>query len=210
MKNKNIFFVAFITLTCITSLVNAQISESVSPFKTTEASNREGVYLSANDFTNGKVSFAHNKKNKKYKFYLNEIIHTSSIKIISGDTVIVLKKDLIFGYYDKKNTCYRFYNKVAYKIINSSEKILLYSRSSLVGGIKNNRTVTNYFFSVTANSSIYPLTKWNLKTVLCKDVLFHELLDIYFQSDNELTAYDSTNKITILNRIYETSKNKFN
>ena len=36
MKNKNILLVAFITLTCFTSLfVNAQTSEPVSPFKVT-------------------------------------------------------------------------------------------------------------------------------------------------------------------------------
>jgi hypothetical protein len=188
--------------------VEAQTSESTSPFKVTTdiVSNYEGVYLSANDFTNGKVSFENNQINKKYKFYLHEIYHTSSIKIISGDSIIKLNKDSIFGFRDKKNTCHRFYNKVEYEILNPSEKILLYRCSSFVGGSKNIRTVTNYFFSANADSPIYPLSKWNLKTVLYKEVLFHELLDVYFHCDKQLIAYDGFNKIYTLNRIYKLSK----
>ena len=167
----------------------------------------QGVYLSANDFTNGKISFVNNQR-EKYKLYLHEVFKTSSIKIIIGDSIIKLNKDSIFGYRDKKNTCYRFYNKVAYKIINPSEKILLYSTTSLEGIPRNRHNVTNYFFSANPDSPIYTLSKWNLKTVLYKDVLFHELLDVYFESDKELIAYDSFNKIYTLNRIYELSKQK--
>ena len=167
----------------------------------------EGVYLSAYDFTNSKISFFNNQINKKYKLCLREFFNAASIKIIIDDSIIKLNKDSIFGYRDKKNICYRFFNKVAYKIINPSEKILLYSKTSLVGGPKNrSNNVTLYFFSENANSPIYRLSKWNLKTILYKDVLFHELLDVYFQSDKDLTAYDSYNKIYLLNRIYEISK----
>jgi len=165
----------------------------------------EGVYLSANDFTNGKISFVNDQAKKRYQLQLNEFFNTSSIKIIIGDSVITLHKDSIFGYRDKKNICYRFYKKAAFEILNPSEKILLYSNTSAVGIPKNNYRVTNYFFSVNARSPIYPLTIWNLKTVLHKDVHFHELVDVYFHYDNELTAYDSLNRIYFLNRIYEES-----
>jgi hypothetical protein len=165
----------------------------------------EGVYLSANDFTNGKISFVNDQAKKRYQLQLNEFFNTSSIKIIIGDSVITLHKDSIFGYRDKKNICYRFYKKAAFEILNPSEKILLYSNTSAVGIPKNNYRVTNYFFSVNARSPIYPLTIWNLKTVLYKDVHFHELVDVYFHYDNELTAYDSLNKIYFLNRIFEES-----
>jgi len=211
MKNKNILFVAFIALTCSTSLlVNAQISEPASPFKNTIdiAINYEGVFLSANDFTNGKVSYVNNQINKTHKLYLHEIFHSSSIKIISGDSVIQLNKDSIFGYRDKKNTCYRFYNKVEYKIINPSEKILLYNRTSLVGNLKNSHNITSYYFSENANSPIYPLSKWNLKAVLFNNVPFIQLVEVYFHNDNELLEYDSNNKVYFLNRVYGLSDKK--
>jgi hypothetical protein len=170
----------------------------------------EGVYLSANDFTNGKISFANNHPDNKYQLHLYEFFNTPSIKISIGDSVITLAKDSIFGYRDNKNTCYRFYKKAAFEILNPSEKILLYCNTSVAGTPRNSHLVTNYYFSVTAGSPIYPLTKENLKAVFGKDFHFHELIDMYFHYDNELTAYDSLNKIYFLNRIYEESNQGLN
>jgi len=166
----------------------------------------EGVYLSAADFTTGKISYINSQNNEKYKFYIHDGFNTSLIKIIIGNSVIKLNKDSIFGYRDKKNIYYRFFNKNVYKLINPSEQILLYSRTFSEGGFRNNHSVTNYFFSANANASIYPLSKWNLKKVFYTDIRFLELLDIYFDCDNELISYDIINKIYNLNRIYELSK----
>jgi len=163
----------------------------------------EGVYLTAHDFASGKISYESNQSNQKYRLYLHEALNGSTIKIINGDAITILSKDSIFGYRSDDDTYYRFYNKAEYKIINHSEKILLYSTISTEGSPKNKRTVTNYFFSADASSPIYPLTKSNLKTAFFDEVKFIELLNTYFQSDNELVAYDSTDKIYNLNRTYE-------
>ena len=167
----------------------------------------QGVYLSAKDFTNGKISFV-NDQSKKYKLHWNEPFNSSTTKVIIGDSVIKLNKDSIFGYRDKKNVCYRFYNKVAYKIINPTEEILIYSKTSSEGVPKNNHTVTKYYFSPNACSQIYPLTKWQLKTVLINDVAFNKLLDVYFHNDNDLFAFDNNNKVYYLNYVYKLSKQK--
>ena len=166
----------------------------------------EGVYLSANDFTNNKISFSHTVNDRKSAFHIHDFSFRSSIKIIRGNDEVRIRKDSIFGYRTKNNTSYRFYCKVAYKILNPSEEILLYSTTSLEGGLRNNHRVTNYFFSADASSPIYPLSKLNLKIVLNKAVFFHALLDVYFKSDDELTAYDGFNKIYLLNRVYDESK----
>lgn len=166
----------------------------------------EGVYLSADDFKNLKISFANNRPGKKYQLHLNEFFNTSSIKVIIGDSVITLSKDSIYGYCNKNGITFRFYKKTAFEILNPSERILLYSYTSGVGPPRNRKLVTNYYFSETAVSPIYPLTKWNLKAVNGKDAPFDELLDLYFHFDEELTAYDSINKIYFLNRVYEESK----
>jgi hypothetical protein len=167
----------------------------------------QGVYLSAKDFTNGKISFV-NDQSKKYKLHWNEPLNSSTTKVIIGDSVIKLNKDSIFGYRDKKNVCYRFYNKVAYKIINPTEEILIYSKTSSEGVPKNNHTVTKYYFSPNASSQIYPLTKWQLKTVLINDVAFNKLLDVYFHNDDDLFAFDNNNKVYYLNYVYKLSKQK--
>jgi hypothetical protein len=211
MKKKNIWLIVFIALANFTSLlVNARTSEPASPLKVNadRIKNYQGVYLSANDFTNGRVSFVNNQSSKKYKFYSHDFFNTSTVKIVVGDSVIMLNKNLIFGYRDKRNTCYRFYNKTAYKIINPSEKILLYSRTSMVGNLKNSHNVTYYYFSENANSPIYPLSKWNLKAELFNNVSFIRLLEVYFRNDAELLEYDSNNKVYFLNRVYALSDKK--
>jgi len=166
----------------------------------------EGVYLSANDFISRKISFTNDSPGKRYQFHLNEFFKNSSIKVIIGDSMIILSKDSIYGYRDKKGIYFRFYKKAAFEILNPSEKILMYRNTSELGPPRNRNLVTNYFFSETAASPIYPLTKWNLKAVYGKDVHFNELLDVYFHFDDELTAYDNINKIYFLNRVYEESK----
>ena len=167
---------------------------------------KQGVYLSANDFTSGKISYMNENGNEKYKFHLHEFLNASTIKIIKGDKIIKLKKDSIYGFHDKNNSSYRFYKNDEFKIINQSPNIILYSKTSIEGDLKNKHLVVNYYFSATANSPVYELTKWNLKSVFINDITFQKLLDVHFQSDNELTAYNSQSKTYDLNHIYEISK----
>ncbi len=165
----------------------------------------EGIYLSANDFLQGKVSYV-SDQNKTYKIYLHEAFQGSTIKIVTDNSVIKLNKSSVFGYRDNKNISYRYFNNVAYKIANPAEQILLYSRMVQAGGLKSNHMVTEYFFSAKADEPIYPLSKYYLKTVLYDEVAFHKLLDVYIHSDDELLAYDSTTKKYQLNHIYDLSK----
>jgi hypothetical protein len=166
----------------------------------------EGVYLSANDFTNGKIAFSNDSPGKKYQLCMNEFSDAPSIKITLGVSVITLAKDSIFGYRDKKGTSYRFYKNDLLTILNPAEKILLYSKTSRVGSPRNINLVTNYYFSETAGSPIYALTKHNLSVVFGKDVHFMELLNMYFHFDSELTAYDSQHKVYFLNFVFNESK----
>jgi len=162
----------------------------------------QGVYLSASDFSSAKISYVNNQS-KSCKLYTHENFNTSTIKIIMGDSIIRLNKDAIFGYRDKRNTCYRFYNKTSYTILDPTEKILLYSTTHLEGNHRDAHWVTSYFFSADASSPIYSLSKWNLQTVFKNDVAFIEMLNTYFESDSKLITYDSINRIYNLNRMYQ-------
>jgi hypothetical protein len=165
----------------------------------------EGIYLSANDFLQGKVSYV-SDQNKTYKIYLHEAFNGTTIKIVSGESVIKLQKSAIFGYRDSRNVSYRYFNNVPYKIVNPAEQILLYSRMIPSGGLKSSHQVTEYFFSAKADEPLYPLSKYYLKTVLYDQVAFHKLLDVYIHSDEELLAFDNTSKKYQINHIYELSK----
>ncbi len=165
----------------------------------------EGIYLSTADFNRGRISYP-KIQGKKYKLILHELVNTSKLKVIIGDSTIILKKDSIFGYQDKNNKAYRFYKNTKYLILNPKEKLLLYS-TNFLGGPKNNQMVTNYFFSTDSNSPINKLTKSNLKTVFLSDTAFYELLDIYFNSDKALIEYDKYLKTYKLNKIEKLNNN---
>ena len=165
----------------------------------------EGVYLSANDFIKGKLSYSNNRPDKKYCLDAMEFQNSPSIKIIKGDSVITFHKDSIFGYRDKNNECFRLYAKRSYRILNPTKNLLLYSFNTAEGIQGNIHIVTNYFFSVNARSPLYPLTMCNLEAAFYKDVHFIELLKEFFRYDDELYAFDPLNKVYFINRIFEES-----
>jgi hypothetical protein len=166
----------------------------------------EGVYLSANDFTKGKISFANDHADKRYQLRVDESPKVSSITIVYGDRLKILAKDSIFGFRDKKGKIFRFYKKALFELLNPAEKILLYSGTGKPGPGEDKAGGVNYYFSETVASPVYPLTKRNLKIVFSNDARFSELLDVCFHFDDELIAYDSGHKIYFLNRIYNESK----
>lgn len=193
---KRSFYIFSFLLFSISSAIYAQVAT-------------EGVYLSAEDFNNGKISYGHSQPDKKYRFCAHLFFNTSTIKIVSGTSVTRLKKDSVFGFRDNKNSVYRIINKEAYRIFNPGEKILIYSHTSFENELRHGHYVTNYFFSAGAGSPMYTLSKENLKTVLSGDISFHQLLDIYFNSDDDLQAYDSLNQMYRLNRVYQLSRQTY-
>ncbi|HKR05282.1 MAG TPA: hypothetical protein VJY62_11675 [Bacteroidia bacterium] len=192
MKQLNVFL--FVSICAIGSLAQAQIAQP-------------GIYISGNDFDTNKIS-SFEIKGKKYKLKLHDTFYKPFIEVESGDSTIKLYKDSIFGYRDKGNVSFCFFDKNIYTVMNQREKIILYKRQSS-GGYKNTETIVRYFFSKDASSPILPLTRTNLKDVFQSDSSFYEIIDMCFDSDDELITYDNTYKIFKINRVYEFShKNK--
>ena len=142
----------------------------------------------------------------KYKLRVDNLFNESIVKVFIGDSTFKFLKDSIFGYRDD-NVNYRFYNKKNYRILNPKEGILLYSITTIVNP-KGNQTAINYYFSVAASSAIYPLTKLNLKRAFSNDSDFHELIDMYFNTDSDLLAYDSFYNQYKINRIYQIKQSR--
>lgn len=162
---------------------------------------KTGIYLTYSDFDSARIAFV-KKGNLKYKLRVDNLFNESIVKIIIGDSTFKFLKDSIFGYRDDDNVNYRFFNKKTFRILNPKEDILIYSITTVVNP-KGNQTAINYYFSVTASSAIYPLTKLNLKRAFTDDSNFHELIDMYFNSDSDLLAYDSFHNQFKINRIYQ-------
>ncbi|MCF8428420.1 MAG: hypothetical protein K9I36_16925 [Bacteroidia bacterium] len=160
-----------------------------------------GIYLTHNQFDNAIISYGE-IKNLKYRFNADRILNQSSIKIVIGDSIYYFNKDSIFGFRDNKSISYRFYGGEEYQIMNPTETILLYKLTNTING-KGFQTVEHYFFSCNSNTTILPLTKLNLKIAFPNRSNFHELIDMYFDSDRELLSYDSFYHIYKINRVYQ-------
>ena len=160
-----------------------------------------GIYKSAGDFLNGKLT--HQGKHTRIK--LHEVFKKELLVVKYNDsTYTYFKKDL-FGYVDKDGLTYRFFNNEIYPILNPTEKILIYKQTYGLG-IKNSPIVTKYFFSKEAGTEILPLTLKNLERVYSADTLFDGFLEIHVKNDNELAEYDYIHKMYKLNRLFELSK----
>ncbi len=167
---------------------------------------KNGIYLTYSDFDSARIAFV-KKENLKYKLRVDNLFNESIVKVVIGDSTFKFLKDSIFGYRDGDNVNYRFYNKITYRILNPKEGILLYSITTMVNP-KGNQTATNYYFSLAASSAIYPLTKLNLKRAFHNDSNFHELIDMYFNTDSDLLAYDSFYNQYKINRIYQIKQSR--
>jgi hypothetical protein len=163
-----------------------------------QKNNSSGIFLNASDFISNKITSC-KVIGKKYKFRPNNIFYPSLISVTIGDSTFKYKKNSIFGYKTKNNIYYRFFNDEAYEIVNPNEAILIYKKTFFTG-YKTNQ-VTKYFFSISADAVIYPLTKINLKKATIGDSLLHAQLDSLFKNDEELITYDPCNKAFKLNRL---------
>ena len=65
-----------------------------------------------------------------------------------------------------------------------------------------------YFFSVGPKGEILPLTILNLKKAVPENHTFHDLLDMSFKHDSDLTKYDDFHKMFKVNRLLDATSER--
>ncbi len=166
------------------------------------AQSNAGIYLSVRDYYDGRLSYQQEEEVGKYAIRSDRAFNRNELTVTDGKNHITLHKGDIFGYRDKKNQDYRFYNDVKYKIVDPSY-FHLYSREMNVVSGKMKTRETKYFFSAEADSPIYELTIANLKKVYPGKHEFHDFLDLQFRHNKQLTWYDKTSKRYKLKSVFE-------
>ncbi len=121
-----------------------------------------GIYKTAEDFQNRKLSYAINYKTEKHKIKNNLLFNNAEIKVIHEGTTYTLDKSNTYGYRSTKGEEYRFVDNKEYKILNPGEQIIIYKYVEVKPG-KEIVKVDNYFFSTDAASAPQSLTKANIK-----------------------------------------------
>jgi hypothetical protein len=148
-----------------------------------QASAQSGVYLSAEDFENAKLS------HKEHHINAHIPLRYSKVKVNTPGETLLLDKSEIFGYRDEKQRDYRFINNHAYRILDH-KYFHVYSRVEETSKGKGRIRETKYYFSTHAGGDVYALTIANLKKAFPDHKRFHALLDMQFRHDPELVWYD--------------------
>ena len=163
---------------------------------------RYGVYLSADDFMHNKLSYGFADENRQNKLILHNTFGSSRIEIVNNDNKKSFEKKDIYGYRD---------NGVDYRVINGNDFLIvdttdffIYSQTHETKLMKwQVQKQTSYYFSLTANSKIEPLTKNNIENALSYNKEFDHYLNTTFKSDRELAEYNNHVKKYEIKYLYE-------
>lgn len=192
MKNLKHFF----------ALAGSIIMISQSSFAQKDSS---GIYKTAQDFQQKKLSYAINYITEKHKITDDMLFSEGKIKVNHEGTVYTLNKNDTYGYKSTKGEVFRFVGDKEYKVLNPGESLMIYAVSRVASESKGTfRHNVSYYFSPDATAVPQELTKENLKASFGNNHKFHDALDADFQTES-LTAYDKFHKIYKLNRIYNSS-----
>src|ERR1700756_5326993 len=113
-RKKTLYGITIALTVAISCLFNSVVS----------AQSTQGIYLSAADFANNKLSYEHGSAGN-CKIKIHDGSFNSPIKITCGETVLHLSKNSVYGFKDHENISHRFYNKAVYEIINPGANIVL-------------------------------------------------------------------------------------
>jgi hypothetical protein len=167
--------------------------------------NKSGIYLSALDFSSGKLKYEINCLTQKHKIKSSDFLNTNTIKIVHQDSTIKLLKSAIWGFRLCDGQEYRIYQNKEYEILDKGA-IPVYQTLETPRTVnpKNKQTLTKtkHYFSEDASSPLKELTLKNIETSFLSNKKFHELIDLYFKSDEDLLIYDDYYKMLRLNHTY--------
>lgn len=151
------------------------------------AQSRTGIYLTAQDYKAGKLTYT-----DAVNLKLNEFLGGKHVNLMSEGKKVSLPKAEVFGYC-RNGVDFRFYGNEAYQILDTAG-FTLYSHAQLIPQGKGYATITRYFFSVDQLSPVVDLTIANVDTSFAAQTDFRYSIENYFHSDASLATYDRLNK----------------
>ena len=193
MKKKNLIL-ALASGLCILNLYSFAQDDS------------SGIYKTAEDFQQRKLSYAINCKTEKHKIRLNDFFNKPYLLVKHNDSTIKLYKKDIFGYRFCTGDTYRAKGKKEYQVLNYEEAVIIIYRKNVTKPPRGKTNVTNYYFSRDAFSPIQKLTIKNLKEAFPDKRRFHEQIDAKFKYNTELASFDKIHNMYSINWIYQTTK----
>jgi hypothetical protein len=165
-----------------------------------------GLYASFKDFQKGRLTYPVDCENLEDKIKLNDWFGSSKGYVWSNGEKHSFDKDWTYGYRDCKKEFHRFYNREAFKILDTTSFYLYYKygQEEFTKG-KSLIKTDEYYFSVRGDGPICLLTHENLRNAFSKNTRFLYYLDANLRTDKELIAYDHLQGIYKIKYLYNHS-----
>jgi hypothetical protein len=149
-----------------------------------------GIFLTIDDFKNGKLIRPTDKIHKGDKIKLKQFFYSPDIISVEQDSETVFFKDSIFAILAGNGTCYRFINHTPCLVADTSN-LYIYTHKTIktiykLSGPHRRATeipVTNYFFSSGNHNTVYILTLENLHKYVLSDSEIHAKVCNKFKTD---------------------------
>lgn len=167
-----------------------------------------GIYKTAEDYKNRKLSYAINYKTEKHKINTYVLFKGNTIRVKHQGSTYDLKKSETYGYRDTKGQEYRFIGEFEYTILNPGEQLLMYVyQHPAHSGKEADKYAPAYYFTTDAGAAPQALTKENIKAAFPELHKFHDAIDENFKANSELYTYDRFHKMYKLNWLLKNYKN---
>jgi hypothetical protein len=168
------------------------------------ANGQSGVYKNSEDYKNHHFSYETDCGKRKQRLQLHDFLSDKSYITVSHEgKKEVLKKSEIYGFSDCDANVYRFFRNRQYHV-EEPGKIFIYTRNERDVQSKVFKTAKVYYFSISPDSDIMPLSLGNLKRAYRINEKFLDLLDANF-NNTEVSGYDDFHKTFKVNHIYQES-----
>ncbi|HXB42661.1 MAG TPA: hypothetical protein VNV85_01320 [Puia sp.] len=164
-----------------------------------------GVYLTANDYTVGKLRYAcATRSTSKGSYY--DLLARSHFFIIQQDYAWQrIDKQDVFAIKGCEGEIVRIFQGINFYLLNPGEDIPIY-KAILNPVSKGNIIRVKYCFSKSPVSEILDLTIENLKSAFPDNAHFSDAIDAHFKDDSDLYVYNNMIKSFELNRVYNGCK----
>lgn len=159
-----------------------------------------GVYMSAVDFTNKKLTYGINCKTENHKIKLNIFFNRDYITVIHEGNKYNISKDSVFGFKTCNGSSYRIADKIDYTILNADDNLLLYEFIPM--SAPKNPQPPVHKFSKGADGPMLDLTIENVKNIYPDNNLFHDEIENTFRSNSSLLSYNRYHKQYKLVRLF--------
>lgn len=159
-----------------------------------------GVYMTAVDFTNKKLTYGINCKTENHKIKLNNFFNRDYITVIHEGNKYNISKDSVFGFKTCNGSSYRIADKIDYTILNADDNLLLYEFIPM--SAPKNPQPPVHKFSKGADGPMLDLTIENVKNIYPDNHLFHDEIENTFRSNSSLLSYDRYHKQYKLVRLF--------